>query len=81
MKEKTLEECREIWNAIDVQLLKLPWPIRNETMADFLENVLEKAKTEYYNGNPFLEDRAFDHWENNLKLLRPSSLLLQRVGS
>lgn len=53
----------------------------NKKMADYCENLILKAKEEYYNGQPIISDRWYDKLEDFLMSLRPSSKVLEKVGS
>lgn len=55
---------------------------RNENMANYLEDLIIKAKKSYYEtGEPIMTDMAYDWHENRLKTLRPKSKVLEKVGS
>lgn len=54
----------------------------NSVMADFCEDLILQAKKAYYDtGEPIMDDLTFDNFENRLKLLRPNSKILEKVGS
>ena len=53
---------------------------RNEKMADWLEKILNSAKTSYYTGEALMSDYQYDKFENYLKKLRPDSKILEKVG-
>lgn len=80
---KTDEEWGEIWNEEFKKRLKenKPYPYVNEKMADYLEQLLLKAKEVYYNtGEPIMSDSRYDRFEENLRLLRSNSEVLKQVG-
>ena len=54
---------------------------RNSGMADFCEETVLICKQKYYDGEEYLSDNGFDRIERYLKLLRPKSKLLAKVGS
>ena len=53
---------------------------RNKKMANWLEEILNEAKTKYYTGVEIMSDRQYDKFENYLKLLKPDSKILEKVG-
>lgn len=54
---------------------------RNDKMADYLEEIMIMAKKEYYTtGEPIMDDPQYDKMEDVLKLLRPNSNVLKKVG-
>ena len=55
---------------------------RNGVMADYCEEMILKGKEAYYGtGNIIMTDQQYDKFENILKLLRPNSKILEKVGS
>ena len=52
-------------------------------MADHCEEMILKAKSAYYGntGETIMDDLTYDWYEEALKLLRPTSLILVAVGS
>ncbi len=54
---------------------------RNNRMADYCESVILKAKEAYYDGTPIMTDVWYDKIEDNLRILRPNSKMLEKVGS
>ncbi len=65
------------WNRMHIISVRL----RNDFFADYCEEVLNKAKEHYYKtGSTIMSDARYDSFEENLKLLRPDSKVLQQVG-
>ncbi len=54
---------------------------RNNFMANYCEVKIKAAKKDYYAGNPTMSDQTYDWYENNLKILRPNSSVLKKVGT
>lgn len=74
----------DIWNANYIKLVSddIEPEQRNSMGADFLEDMILKAKDAYYNeGNPILSDQDYDKAESYLRTLRPDSIVLEKVGS
>ena len=74
------------WNQLHIQYVKEEREnkidnYRNDKMADYCEEIIIKAKKAYYDGNPIMTDSKFDRFEEYLKLLRPNSKILEKVGS
>lgn len=54
----------------------------NNIMANYCENLIVRAKEAYYKTqDPIMSDLAYDRIERNLKILRPDSKMLEKVGS
>lgn len=53
---------------------------RNNKMADYIEEIIVKAKNTYYAGEPIMSDQYYDKLENILRLLRPDSKMLEKIG-
>lgn len=75
------------WNRIHCSIVaENPKPSaeeRNSRMADYCEKMILKAKETYYN-NPdemIMEDFTYDWFEDRLKILRPNSKILEKVGA
>ncbi len=77
-KEWNEQHCALVATARD---LELPSSFRNEKMADYCESVILKAKEAYYDGTPIMTDVWYDKIEDNLRILRPNSKMLEKVGS
>ena len=55
---------------------------RNNRMADYCEEQIVKAKEAYYNTSEvIMTDQMYDKLEDWLRLLRPTSKILEKVGS
>lgn len=55
---------------------------RNNIMADHCEDMIVLAKKAYYDSdNPIMEDSQYDKFEDYLRILRPDSKVLQKVGN
>lgn len=82
---KTDEEWNNHWNIAHFHFVKLDringTKERNTKMADYAEELILRAKEHYYSGDDIMSDNAFDKLERNLKLLRPDSPVLEKVGS
>ena len=53
----------------------------NEAMADWCEQIILEAKNAYYNtSTSIMEDGDYDTIEGRLKILRPDSNVLVKVG-
>jgi NAD-dependent DNA ligase len=77
-----LTEFYEIWNQKHCELIVQGPAIRNKLMADFCEETILNAKNAYYNTEkPVMTDEAYDKTEEYLRLLRPDSKALEKVGS
>lgn len=70
------------WNRRDIEMLKTMGGLeRNEAMADWLESLIMEAKRMYYTtGNPIMDDESYDDCEDKLRILRPNSPILDKVG-
>lgn len=67
----------EEWNRLHVISIHL----RNEFFADYCEEIILKAKKSYYDtGKTIMSDEKYDGVERKLKLLRPKSKVLEKVG-
>lgn len=55
---------------------------RNSKMADYCEKMIIKAKETYYNtGESIMSDQIYDSLERKLKILKPESKVLEKVGT
>lgn len=82
MEERTLQQWCDDWNVLHIKYIKIGVNYRNEKMADYCEQIILKAKDSYYNtGQRIMDDHTFDRHEAWLKLLRPDSRILLKVGS
>lgn len=55
---------------------------RDNVMADYLEKTLLEAKEAYYNsGDETMSDSQYDKFEGWLKIIRPNSKFLEKVGA
>ena len=88
---KDIKDWRILWNIEHIQCVKYnndsgrfckeAADHRNKRMADWLEFHMSKAKDAYYNsGVPIMSDVTYDNFEDKLKVLRPDSNLLTKVG-
>jgi len=68
------------WNDLFTKNVHNDSPHVNEVMADYCEKLLLKAKARYYKGLPIMEDNVYDNIEDKLKILRPNSKVLEKVG-
>jgi NAD-dependent DNA ligase len=51
-------------------------------MADFCESQIILAKKAYYDTeSPIMEDIVYDKFEDYLKIIRPDSKVLEKVGT
>ena len=79
---KSRKDLVDDWNELHCQIVNSPnKDKRNELMANWLEKTILEAKKAYYEGEPIMDDEAFDMLENDLKTLRPESEVLKQVGS
>lgn len=75
---KTHKEYIEMWNENHLLLIRK----RNTTMVELCENLLVQAKEAYYNSeSPIMEDKTYDWFEDRLRILKPDSNILDKVGS
>lgn len=72
----TKDQYVDLWNEKHISLVEY----RNNQMADWCEQMIDKAKTAYYTGKAIMDDETYDAIENDLKLLRPTSKMLKKVG-
>jgi len=81
MKED--KEYSKIWNDMHIKLINKHTPSkRNDLMADYCETMILKAKDAYYNtGTVIMSDRQYDDFEDKLRILRPTSKVLDKVGA
>ena len=67
------------WNAMHIK--HAGKEDRNDIMADWLEVILDEAKTAYYtSSSPTMNDKSYDRLEADLRMLRPTSYVLTKVG-
>lgn len=80
---KTQQEYTKIWNDLHCKYIhKYGADKRNELMADHCEELILKAKEVYYNtGNTIMTDATYDYYEDKLRILRPTSKALEKVGT
>lgn len=80
---KTDQEWLNKWNELHCKYIHEGTPkYRNEKMADYLEDLLVRAKKEYYeSGDPIMSDKSYDRFEMYLESLRPDSYVIIKVGS
>jgi NAD-dependent DNA ligase len=71
------KEIVEEWNDMHCKFVAQ----RNNAMADHCEKNIAAAKHFYYAGTPIMSDKSFDWLEDKLKVLRPDSSSLKRVGA
>lgn len=67
-------------NTQHIRFINLGYLARNKMMELYWVALLTKAKNAYYAGNPIMDDKTYDHFENNLKELNPECGFLQKVG-
>ncbi len=78
---KTNEEWVKEWNDFHTKYIKEGSDIRNTKMADYCEKVIEEAKKIYYTTNKsIMTDNMYDRFEDSLRILRPDSKILKKVG-
>lgn len=81
MTYKDPAEYLKEWNELHRKYTKLGSETRNSKMADYCEEMIMEAKKHYYgSGNTIMEDSTYDRLENCLKVLRPDSKILDKVG-
>jgi len=80
---KDFKHYLDLWNELHQTHTKLGSEKRNSLMADHCEEMILKAKSAYYGntGETIMDDLTYDWYEEALKLLRPTSLILVAVGS
>ncbi len=71
------KEIVDSWNKLHCELVAQ----RNNEMADYCERNVEAAKIMYYAGSPLITDQSYDWLEDKLKILRPESDVLKKVGA
>ena len=77
-----IKDLRDTWNQMHCELIKQGPTIRNELMANWCEEQIILAKKAYYNTeNSLYTDEAYDSIEDNLRVIRPTSNVLKKVGS
>lgn len=78
----TIKDFYPIWNALHQEHTVKGADARNEAMSLWLEDTIIEAKKAYYEtGENLMEDRVYDKLEEYLKLLKPDSKVLEKVGS
>lgn len=78
----TIKEFYDIWNELHCKYIVQGPEVRNNLMADWCEEQIILAKKYYYDTeNPLYSDETYDKIELNLKSLRPTSKVLEKVGS
>jgi NAD-dependent DNA ligase len=72
----------DMWNERDMENFKTMTPEeRNESMADWMEELIIEAKKLYYTTDtPMMDDETYDCCEESLRALRPDSPVLSKVG-
>ena len=78
-----ITKLEDLWNPQSAKLVAAgivneAW---NEAMADWCEEMILEAKDKYYRGIVFIHDDVFNKIEARLELLRPTSKILEKVGS
>ena len=78
---KTDKEWLEDWVKLHQKYTVEGSDIRNNKMADYCEEKILEAKEAYYDsGETIMSDKYYDRLEDNLKILRPDSKVLEKVG-
>lgn len=78
---KTDKEWIVLWNKMHIEHCKKGGAIRNNIMADYCEEMILAAKKAYYGSSEvIMSDTRYDWFEDTLKLLRPDSNILEKVG-
>lgn len=88
----TEKDYTDIWNELHCKCVKENEALgntgadsslyRNNIMADHCEEMILKAKDAYYNsGDVIMSDWQYDMFEDRLRVLRPNSIILNKVGS
>lgn len=71
----------EMWNCEYCRLVICRYSDVNSGMADYCERMIIKAKELYYSsGETIMSDLNYDKLEDRLRMLRPDSDVLEKVG-
>ena len=88
---KTEKEYTKDWNDLHCKLVAenntsgrtgvASAAYRNNAMADYCERMILEGKEVYYNsGENIMSDLQYDRFEDRLRVLRPDSKILEKVG-
>lgn len=78
---KKFSEWLDESNAVHIRAIRLGYLARNKIVAGYWVEIMSKAKNAYYSGSPIMDDKTYDHFENNLKILDPENPFLEKVGT
>ena len=71
----------DVWNNKYCELVALGYSDRNDRLADWCEEIILEAKKRYYGqGDTIMCDGDYDAIEGRLRILRPNSKCLTKVG-
>lgn len=68
------------WNNLHKEYTKLGYEVRNLKMTKYCEDLIISAKEKYYKGETIMSDLYYDKLEDYLRVLCPTSEILEKVG-
>lgn len=81
---KDTSELTEYWNQLHKLVIRMgaSSQCRNDIFAIYIEDILKQASVAYYTtGETIMTDAVYDSLEDSLKVIKPQSPLLNKVGT